>query len=356
MMDGDVTSSAGLRCLGWEGYGSGLFPGAFLQASQIILSGADHLSDDAACRRLLSERDAWDIININTPFVRDVLFPAGAIAPIDERYRSGIASIAGPFSRFQAAVLGPGDVLLGVPQRCGPFNLVINCHRIAAATARGDGFALALDPHFSGRFGVLDYEDFNVMHIAIAAGLDPFQPMDDAQLNGFRTVARKVFQAAALVTDDHNAMNAALVQGDIDFYISGGVYTASPARLDGHLQVQAITPQSGPIAGKGAVAFVEVNALVDGGSAPLAERSAFLDFVLSMDGAHAAAKTASACNPVVQMHERRVREKFTTHELTAMQWDTLEEDLSNCVDYAIIPSYRRLADLVRVSRSARCVA
>ena len=352
-MDSGSKRGAGLRCLGWEGYASGSLPEAFQRACGIVLSGADHLGDDAACRKILAERDAWDIININTPFVRDVLYPAGAIAPADERYRGAVNSVSGPLSRFHAAVLGPDDVLLGVPQRFGPFNLVINSERVAAPTARKDGFSLALDPYFRGRFGVLAYEDFNVMHIAIAAGLDPFQAMDDAELIRFRAAAMNVLQAAAMVTDDHNAMNEALVRGEIDFYISGGVYTASPARLEGHLQVQAITPQGGPIAGKGAVAFVEVNALVAGGRAPRPERCAFLDFILSPDGAYRAAKAAGACNPVVQMHDRRVREQFSAHELTAMQWDSIEEDLAYCADYAIIPSYRQLAEIVRASRSAQ---
>jgi spermidine/putrescine transport system substrate-binding protein len=187
-----------------------------------------------------------------------------------------------------------------------------------------------------------------VMHIAIAAGLNPFASFDDAAFAAFRDAAATIFKSARLVTDDHLRMNACLVDGEIDFYISGGTYTASPARLAGHLEVRSVTPMRGPIEGKGAVAFVEVNALLTRGSAPSHAGEAFLDFISSTEGAVAASLAAGACNPVVQMNQPAVRELFTREQLDAMQWDDLEEDLSYCADYAIMPDYAKLAAVLRL--------
>jgi spermidine/putrescine transport system substrate-binding protein len=142
-------------------------------------------------------------------------------------------------------------------------------------------------------------------------------------------------------------MNAALVSGEIDFHISGGTYTASPARLAGRLEVRAATPTSGPIDGKGAVAFVEVNALLSDGTAPITAGEAFLDFISSSEGAKSASLAAGACNPVVQMSEAAIYNLFPREQLNAMQWDDLEEDLSYCADYAIIPDYSKLLAIVQ---------
>ena len=343
----EARSNTRLRCLCWEGYADGSLPSAFQRATGFSVSGENHLSDDAASRKVLDERGRWDIININTPFVRDVLYPAGAVRALSPRFADRLNNLAAPFSRFKAAALGADDQLVGLPQRFGPFNLVINQKRLSVSVARDEGFRLALDPGLKGRFGILDYEDFNVMHIAIAAGLDPFLRLDEAAISAFSEAAATILKSARLITGDHHRMNSALVSGEIDFYISGGIYTASPARLAGRLEVRAVTPTSGPIDGKGAVAFVEVNALLSDGTAPIAAGEAFLDFISSSEGAKSASLAAGACNPVIQMSEAAIYNLFTREQFNAMQWDDLEEDLSYCADYAIIPDYSKLLAIVQ---------
>ncbi len=340
-------SDTSLRWIGWEGYADGDLASAFRRAIGFDISGDSHISDDAAARKVLDERGCWDIININTPFVRDTLYPAGAVRSLSPRFAARIDNLTAPFSRFKAAVIGSDGQLIGLPQRFGPFNLVINQKRLSVSTARDQGFRLALDPALKGRFGILDYEDFNVMHIAIAAGVNPFQSLGEAAVPAFSKAAASILESARLITGDHLQMNAALISGDIDFYISGGTYTASPARLAGHTEVRAVTPTSGPIDGKGAVAFVEVNALLTDGPAPIVAGEAFLDFISSIEGSKAASLAAGACNPIVQMSDPAVFNRFTSRELEAMQWDDLEEDLSYCADYAIIPDYAKLLAIVR---------
>ncbi len=336
-----------LRWLGWEGYADGAFASTLRAATGISISGESHLSDDLACRKVLASREAWDILNINTPFVRDALYPQGAIRTLPERFADQVKDLPPAFRRFGPSVVNPENHTIGVPQRCGPFNLVINENRLSPSVAREQGFQLALDPSFNRRFGILSYEDFNVMHVAIAAGLNPFEPFDRAALTSFKRTAMIVYESARIVTDDHRQLNKALIDGDIDFYISGGVYTVSPARLAGRHEVRAITPESGPIAGKGAVAFVEINALINHPAAQPQAGEAFLDFIASDDGAVAASLAAEACNPVVQMHRASVRDRFTREQLTAMQWDDFEEDMSRCADYEIIPDYPALIAILR---------
>jgi spermidine/putrescine transport system substrate-binding protein len=336
-----------LRYLGWEGYADGAFAATLYGRTGLEIGGDNHLSDDLACRRLVAKPEAWDIININTPFVRDVLYPSGLIRSLSNDLAMSARGITGAFSRFRAAAESHDGQIIGIPQRCGPFNLVINEKRLSSSSAREQGFNLALQPSFNGRFGILAYDDFNVMHIAIAAGLNPFQPFDDRATNIFSETARKIFQSARLVTTDHNALNRALINGQIDFYISGGIYTASPARLAGCLEVKAITPSHGPIGGKGGVAFVEVNAITANGNLQGDAAHAFLAFVASDDGALAASLAADACNPVVQMHRSSLFQRFMRDQLEAMQWDDFEHDMLCCADYATIPDYLKLFRLCR---------
>lgn len=93
------------------------------------------------------------------------------------------------------------------------------------------------------------------------------------------------------------------------------------------------------------IAFVEINALNARASSGGGET--FLDFILSDVGAVEASMAAGACNPVFQMSRKGVFDCFKREQLHAMQWDDFEEDMSRCADYAIVPSYRELVDVLR---------
>lgn len=336
-----------LRYFGWEGYADNPFAAAFHRNTGLLIDGASHVSDDLACRTIAEEPGAWDILNINTPFVRDVLHPLGLIHPLAKDLAVSVRTLTEPFARFTEAAESHDGMVIGIPQRCGPFNLVINTKRLSPPSVREQGFGLALDPSVRQRFGILGYEDFNVMHIAIAGGLNPFEPLDGPAVATFSATARTILESARIMTADHNELNRALVDGEIDFYLSGGTYTASPARLSGCLEVMAITPNKGPIDGKGAVAFVEINALIAHPCTAIEAGEQFLRFIDSDDGALAASTAAQACNPVVQMHRPSVFHRFKGDQLVAMQWDDFEHDMSRCADYAIMPDYKKLRDILR---------
>src|SRR5258708_21382887 len=141
---------------------------------------------------------------------------------------------------YRAAYSKDGARLLGVCQRFGPFNLVINSDKISFASATDQGFELANDRSNAGRFGILSYDDFNVFHIAIGAGINPFVRLTEMDFRSFPATARRWLSGAAVISSDHLALNRALVAGEIDFYLSGGIYAPSPARLTGHDQVRPL--------------------------------------------------------------------------------------------------------------------
>ena len=343
---------ADLNILCWEGYEAPELLQPFTEKRGITATGESFLSDAAAVERILSdERQDWDIVNLNNPFAREILFPKGAIRPIDKaRFQPHFDRMLPQFSKiYRWAYSRDGSELLGVCQRFGPFNLVVNTDRMATKTAEQLGFMLPEDRTLDKRFGVLSYDDFNAMHICIGAGLNPFEPLDAEAIDRFAATARRWFEGAAVVTGDHLVLNDALVRGDIDFYLSGGVYTASPARLAGHNNIRAVTPTSGPIGGKGGIVFMEITSVVDNASAcPDAED--FLDYLLSPEVATRMAFAEGTCNPVTQMGDPDVFAAFSTDQLNAIQWDTMEEDVGRSAEYAIIPSYGALLPRLEAAR------
>ena len=327
-----------LKLLCWEGYDAEPIARSFRERHGFEIEAQTLLSDALVADQLLAgEHARCDVLNINNAYIRDCLVPAGRVVRLDgalrEPYLDSIHELYRPLLPWS---FDDDGALIGIGQRYGPFNLVINCDAISCETAEDLGFALADEPRFAGRFGILDYPDFNLFHVCIGAGFNPFEALTEARLAQFEATAERWLRAAAMLETDHHRLNRALVDGDIDFYISGGIYTVSPARLAGHQNLLAITPRQGPIDGKGGIAFTEITSILDHGSESPAAH-AFIEFMLEPETAAAIAFVEGTCNPVAQMGDPAVFAAFDTAQLNAIQWNTLDQQMQRCAQYRIPP-------------------
>ncbi len=195
-----------------------------------------------------------------------------------------------------------------------------------------------------GRYGILLYEDFNLFHVCLASDVDPFTQLTSQDLETVATTIKNWIDHAAHISVDHHLLNQKLVEGSIDFYLSGGIYTASPARRAGHKQVVAVTPTRGPVAGRGGIAFAEVTSvLAQSRQRQMSEQ--FLAQILTPDIAVRIAQLPGTSNPVVQMADAKVFNSFSTEELDIIQWDYLEHDMERCADYQLMPSHTAVRTL-----------
>src|SRR3546814_6148930 len=105
----------------------------------------------------------------------------------------------------------------------------------------------------------------------MSAGFSPFVEHSDDEVAKFEAAARSLFKGAKLVGDIATC-NQALVSGEIDYYLPGGTYSASLARADGQRQIRGVTPNKGPMGGKGGVSWIEITSVVNNPDvSPLAE-------------------------------------------------------------------------------------
>ena len=334
----------------WEGYESPRILEPFERRRSTRILADTLLSDAGTASDLLAGRTTCDVLNINNAWVRGSLRPAGLVRPLDpERFEPYFGRMLPQFDRLYAWARDAEGALIGICQRFGPFNLVVNTNRIDRASAEDLGFELA-NERAPRPYGILLYEDFNLFHVCIGSGLDPFSRLSDDEKTRFDATARRWFGGAAVVTDDHFELNRALVDGTIDFYLSGGIYTASPARLSGHREVRAVTPRSGPIPdrdrGRGGIVFTEITSVLE--TAPRSgEAEDFLEYLMEPETAWRVALAERTANPVAQMWMPEVFERFSARDLDAIQWDSLEEDVARCADYDLMPDHAALLPLVR---------
>ncbi len=342
-----------LNILCWEGYNTDdvldpfrdMHPGATVRAE----SGT---SDPDMINKLRAgEVKVWDLINVNQPWAQHQLYPEKLIKPMDKArfepfFKEMLSEFQGP---YPLAMSADGKEMIGMVQRFGPFSFVVNTDKISRDMAEDQGYKLFLDPKMKDRYGVLTYDNWNVMHMCMTADINPFKPLNDDQMKSFESTAKAIFGGAKLLTDDLVAMNTALINGEIDAYFTGGTYTASPARYDGQSQVRGITPKSGPVDGKGGVVWVEVTSLVNNPDpSPLA--SDFLAYVNKPDICKKVAFSEGTYNPVSQMGAKDVLDLFDKDELDAIQWDSLPDEMARSTDYQIVSSYDKLIEIYNAAR------
>lgn len=340
-----------MNILCWEGYNSDEVLGPFRSANPSATVRAESgTSDPDMINKLRAgETSVWDLINVNQPWARDQLYPENLIKPLNkDRFMPYFEKMLPEFRDYPLSFADDGE-LIGLPQRYGPFSFVVNTDKISREMAEDQGWNLFLDPAMKDRFGVLTYDNWNVIHMCLTAGLNPFAPVEGADVEKFREVAKTIFGGSKLLTDDLVAMNTALINGEIDAYFTGGTYTASPARFDGATQIRGITPNSGPVDGKGGVVWVELTSAVNNPDpSDLAED--FLEFVQAPEISKAVAFTEGTYNPVSQMGDEAVMSLFDGDELDAIQMDSLADEMARSLDYDVVASYDTLIDIYTQER------
>ncbi len=339
----------------WEGYNSDDVLDPFRREHDATVRAEGLTSDPDAVNRLRAgETKVWDLINLNNPWAREMMWPEGLIKELPrDRFEPYFEKMMPAFHPpYEWAMDRSGEHLLGMTQRFGPFNFVVNTDKISQKMAEDQGFKLFLDPKMKGRYGVLTYDNWNIYHMCVAADVHPFKKHNKAEIAAYAKVAKQVFNGAKLLTDDLVAMNLALINGEIDAYFTGGTYTASPARYDGAKNVRGITPNSGPMDGKGGIVWIELTSVVNHPQiSPLAED--FLAYIQRPDVSKKVAFAEGTYNPVTQMGSADVLAQFDKDELDAIQWDTLEQEMANSVDYDINPDYAEMYDIYSAAKRER---
>jgi len=343
-----------MNILCWEGYNSDavLDPFRAMHRGARIRAESGTSDPDMINRLRAGETNVWDLINLNQPWARDQLYPENLIRPLSQdRFMPYFEKMLPRFAAPYPLAFADDGALLGLPQRYGPFSFVVNTDKISRDMAEDQGWNLFLDPAMSGRYGVLTYDNWNLIHLCLTAGLNPFDTIDEAGMNRFTEVATQVLGGARLLTDDLVAMNIALINGEIDAYFTGGTYTASPARYDGASNVRGITPRTGPVDGKGGVVWVELTSAVNNPD-PSDLAVEFLEYIMQPEVAKNVAFSEGTYNPVTNMGDPVTMALFDQEELDAIQWDSLDEEMSRALQYEIVTNYAELNQIyTRVRRS-----
>ena len=349
-----------LNILCWEGYNSDNVLNPFRKLHKGIELKAESGTDDPSMINKLraGELKVWDLINLNQCWARNQMYAEKLIKPIEmERFMPYLEKMMPMFYNKEMGInpfaLSPdGKELIGMMQRFGPMNLVVNTKKISKKLAEDEGLPMFLDPKMKGKFGLLAWDNWNVLHICVAAGFTPYKIHTPEEIEAFKKTAQTLFTNAKMISSDPAQLNQALINGEINAIFSGGVYTCSVARAEGYNEVLHISPLKGPMNGKGSIQWFEVTSVVNNPNvSPLAEK--FLEYVQRPEICHTVAMAEASHNPVSQMSQPEVFAKFSKDELNCFQYDTLEEEMARSADYETIPDNDVLTAIYNEAKRSR---
>ncbi|MDP1701984.1 MAG: PotD/PotF family extracellular solute-binding protein [Aestuariivirga sp.] len=341
-----------LNILCWEGYNSAQVLDPFRSSTGATVKAESLTNDPTMINRLRAgETNIWDLINVNNPWARKIMYPENLIKPIDRaRFEPYFGKMMPAFNApYKWAMDDAGANLLGMAQRFGPYSFVVNTDKISRATAEDQGWDLWNDAANDKKYGVQNSDDWNVFDLCCIAGFDPFREHTEEDVAKYTDAAKRVFKGARMV-GDLATMNQALVSGEIDFYLTGGTYSCSPARADGNLNIRAITPLRGPMeGGKGGISWIEITSVVNNPDLSTHAEN-FLEYVQSPEMSHTVAFAEGTFNPVTQMGNADCFKLFNKEELDIIQWDSLEEEMARSAEYDIVPDYDKLLDIMTAAK------
>ena len=322
-----------LAMLTWDGYVDPRVLDGFTDQYATDIKYELHTSDPDSVNKLRAgQTEIWDIINLNNPWAREIMWPENLIVELDRaRFEPYFEKMLPMFKPpYKWAMSLDEQHLLGVCQRVDTFDFVVNTDVISAEMGKDEGWDLFNNPDMKGRYGILAYDNWNIMHMCMGAGLHPFKMKSDAEVAKFEETARRWINGAKMISDDFVGINLALINGEIDLYFGGGTYTVSAARLDGLDNLYHVVPRSGPADGKGGINWIELNSVVNNPTP---------------DASYYVGTAGGFLLPVGQLSDPEVLAKFSKEELNSFQWDEFDYRIEHAVEYDVVPDYNKLYDI-----------
>ena len=184
-----------LNLLCWDAYADPRLAEMWLKDTGTKLKSEIHISDPQSLNRLRAgETKNWDFINVNDPWAKNYFWPEKLIVELprdrfEPLYDKMLPKFKPPYAR---AMSRDGQHLLGVVQRLETFDIAINTDKISVETAENEGWDMFNNADF--KFGVLAYEDWNVMDLCMIAGVHPYKDKSDADIAKFTETANRVMK------------------------------------------------------------------------------------------------------------------------------------------------------------------
>jgi spermidine/putrescine transport system substrate-binding protein len=315
----------------WEGYNDPRIIDPFKAANDVEIAFDLIVDSPGGFAKLQAgaSREV-DMVSTDMPWVTR-LGPAGLAMELNpDDYADVYATFYDQFKPPFAPLLNEGKTI-GVPTRWGWVGPCVNTD--VTKPEAWKTYDPVFDPANKDKICVMDWGDWPILPMALHAGIDPYQELDQAALDEVRKVLRAMFKNTRTLVGDLTQAQKGLLDGSLLGCIGAGSYLTSAVRKQGHKNIVGLVPE--PKNGlKQGIIWVEATAILKETDQPeLAQK--LLKHVVSKDAGHILSLLDSTCNVVTN---KAVEELYTPEEKDILQVDYMWHAWDNSQMHRIAPN------------------
>ena len=323
--------SGTLNYMCWEGYDKPSVIRPF-EAAQDVRVNIELITDSAAgfARLAAGGHRQFDVVSSDSPWIQR-MGPAGIAEYLDEADFAD--ELADFYPQFQLPFppLEHEGRITGLPTRWGWVGPTVNTEFDSIET--WSSYDPCFDPAYRDKICVLDWGDWPIMPMALHAGINPYEELDQHELDEIRVVLRALFRNTRALVGDLSVAQRGLMDGSFRALIGGGTYATSALRKDGHDHILSIVPEPKDGLNQGII-WMEATGIIANPSNPEAAK-ALVKHMVSPEVAVELAWTESTCNLVPT---RTAEDVFTEEQKYALQMDYMWEAWDKSHFHSVAPN------------------
>ena len=330
-LPGRANAAESINYMCWEGYNAPSIIDPFQKSKDVKIS-IDLITDSAGgfAKLAAGASKDFDLVSSDSPWIQR-MGPAGFCRFLDDKdfadqYADFYPQFRAPFKPLQHE-----GKATGLPTRWGWVGPTVNTKFDKLET--WSSYAPVFDSAYKDKICLLDWGDWPIMPLALYAGVNPYEPLDDAALGEVRKVLKAAFKNTRAIVADLAVAQKGLLDGSFRALIGGGTYCTSSLRLKGHDYIQSIVPE--PKNGlKQGIIWMEATGLVENGKDSQVAAD-FLKYIVSADVAKQLAITEATCNLVPNAKAEAL---FSDAEKKALQMDYMWQAWDNSQFHTVAPN------------------
>ena len=324
-------AAAQMTYMCWEGYNDSRIIDPFKAANDVEISFDLIVDSPGGFAKLQAgaSREV-DLVSSDLPWITR-LGPAGLSMELNpDDYADVYATFYDQFKPPFAPLMHEGKTT-GVATRWGWVGPCINTDITKPEAWKT--YDPVFDPANKDKICVMDWGDWPILPMALHAGIDPYQELDQAALDEVRKVLRAMFKNTRTLVGDLTQAQKGLLDGSLLGCIGAGSYLTSAMRKQGHKNIIAVVPD--PKDGlKQGIIWVEATAILKETDQPeLAQK--LLKHVVSKESGHILSLLDSTCNVVTN---KAVEALYTPEEKNILQTDYMWHAWENSQMHRIAPN------------------
>ena len=270
-----------------------------------------------------------DVVSTDLPWVTR-MGPAGLAMELDpDDYADVFAQFYDQFKPPFAPLIHDGKTI-GVATRWGWVGPCLNTDYTDPEEWRS--YAPVFDSKYKDKIAVMDWGDWPILPMALHAGINPYEELDNAALEEVRKVLRAMFKNTRTLVGDLTLAQKGLLDGSLTGCIGAGSYLTSAVRRQGHKNIMAVVPdpQNGL---KQGIIWVEATAIVAETDEPELARK-LVKHIVSKESGKILSLLDTTCNVVTNA---TVEQEYTDEEKDILQVDYMWHAWENSHLHLIAP-------------------